>query len=275
MDAFENLPTPLLVLTALASGFLLCLNLLIPDPLPLLDEAMLLFVVLGSSRPIFRRVGGHALSSPGQGASFRTLEEMGVRERRRRAASLTGLPGRCSILVAKAQSLEITDGLGPSTQSLERLTGRVDELCTSRSELISLFGVNRNDPPLVRRRIMKLTEKIGRVQQGGSSSKLSKLRKQLGELQAHERSLREQAERLTRVTQELVEVDEQVAAASMELDRLLKDGLSGASFEILLRPGLAPELAHFFGRIREFGEAEAEIDDRVVTASARSAVRLD
>ena len=268
MGLFSRLPTPLVALLFSGASFLFLVDLFLPDPVPLLEELLLLYTVFGTGSVLSKRVKAQ-LAGPAvptgllpDGESQRT-PYLSPLSRRQRELALASLPGRCTTLVSRAQHLEASDGLGPSTRPLELFTARVVSMSQERASLSSLFAKKQHRPERMRRKIEELESKLGRLGSTGSGAKLDRLRSDLTDLQRLELDLREKARRLDELTDHLVLLDDQVRDATEELDRMLAEGLAAGTFDIRSRDSLAPELDEFFAKLSDFADAEAEIDERL------------
>ena len=270
MSFFDRLPTPVLILLLGGASFLFLVDLFLPDPVPLLEELLLLYTVFGTGSALSRRVKAQLGGPPLAAGQLRDGESerrpyISPLSRRQRELALASLPGRCTTLLSRAQHLEASDGLGPSTRPLELLVARVVAMNQERMTLSSLFSKKQHRPGRMRRKIEELEAKLGRLGATGSGAKLERLRSELTDLQGQELDLREKARRLDELTDHLVLLDGQVREATEELDQMLAEGLVAGTFGIRSRESLAPELDEFFARLHDFADAEAEIDARLTS----------
>jgi hypothetical protein len=272
MKLFHRIPTPLLSLAALASVVLMGLDLILPDPLPLIDEVFLLFLTAGSTSELMARFRSQRLLPPEAGDQIR----LSLREERDAKELLASLASRANSLIARSRVLEEQGHPARLFRPLQTLADQVAERLLFLADHAAQQARRQNDPWQIRRKIEKLEKRIFRVQVGRPTKKLDRLREELVGLKQHEIAtyvgIRAAGER----KQALLALSVQVDALAEDLTRISAEGLTLAAGGTLtlkvseLGP-LEPTIEEVTRALGEFALAEAEVDGAVVpTASVRT-----
>lgn len=263
MKLFDKVPTPVLVLAAVGSVFFMGLDLLIFDPIPLIDEVFLLFLTASSTAELVSRYrGARSLPSPG-GAGRVPFDS------RARDEAVKTLTTRTTALLARARFLE-SQGHSPLVfQSLEPLPDRVEQMVRSSHDLEAFLTRSENDPWLVRQRLGRLERDISRAQTGRPTPRLERLRAQATELKKHELRVLTQIERRDDLASKLLALSQQVDALAADFRNIADDGILQGGWKVLKYPDLDPAIRDVVGGLEHLRVAEAEIEDVVRTHSPR------
>jgi hypothetical protein len=268
MKLFRHLPTPLLTLVSLVSVFLMGFDLIVPDPLPLIDEVFLLFMTAGSTTELISRFRGLRRLSGDAGDGVR----LSLSEQRLVQETLASLPVRISALIARARVLEDLGHPSRLFGPLEPLSERVGEQFRALREHEGQQSRRDNDPWQIRRQIQKLERAIARRQVGRPTKKLERMRVELVALQQHEIGTLARLAVADEGKRVLLSLSSQVDVLADDLTRLAApDPAGGARSDIPIRtldlPDLEPALAEVAVALRDFARAEAEVDGAARSAS--------
>jgi hypothetical protein len=254
---FAALPAAAVVLLTTGLLGLLALDLLLPDPLFLVEEALLGLLLFGGISDLFRR---RRLRAP-------DVPSGRITEVRPAPASVRSLAPRTSALVARFRHLEgvgelVVDGsalagLGASVQErLDRLRG--DDAWLSRKE---------HDPWQLDRSIRRREEDRARAREDGRSDEVTQLDGRIDELRGSrlevDARLRAREGLLDELDTLSAQVDE--LAQQLELDVVDADTLAVSGT-------VDPAIERLLATAREVAAAAAEVDAAV--EQARTAGRL-
>jgi len=265
MQLFDKLPTPVLALAAMGSVLLMGLDLLIIDPLPFIDEALLLFMTAGSTTELLSRFR----STPRLAAGGEATPRLSRLELRNREAALKSLPVRTTALLARARLLESQGHSAVLFEGLESLPEQVAQMRREGAEHSAYFTRKENDLWQIRRQVEHLARAIGRLQMGRPTPKLEQLRAELIGLQEHELKTLARLKASDDLRERLFALSEQVDALADDLANLADDGLVQGGWKTALLPDLDPRIAGVVRGLEQLAVAEAEIE-HVLTGPARS-----
>jgi hypothetical protein len=268
MKLFRQLPTPLLTLATVVSVFLMGLDLIVLDPLPLIDEAFLLFMTAGTTTELISRFRGLRRLSGDAGDRVR----LSLSDQRLVQETLASLPVRISALMARARVLEDLGHPSRLFGPLQPLSERIGDQLQALREHEGEQSRRDNDPWQIRRQIQKLERAIARRQVGRPTRKLGRMRAELIELQEHEIRTLARLAVADEGKRGLLSLSSQVDVLADDLTRLAApDPAGGARSDIPIRaldlPDLEPALAEVAVALRDFARAEAEVDGAASSAS--------
>lgn len=241
---FSGMPAPVLVVVTAVLFCVLGVNLLVPDVIPLLDEAVLAFLLYGSIKAL-RGSGRKELGPTTADVPVRTLlkeAESNGKEAEDLAKSLRrgGLPVRA------------LDGV-PTVRE------RVADLCEELRSIDGFLSRRENDPWQVQREVEKLERAVADAEAGGEQQRHESLQVALEGVRMHEDRVAQQAAERDRVVTALRALSGQLRTLADTLRVVeerdgvptLPDGL-GAKWE--------PELKAVLDGLREVAVATAELD---------------
>ncbi len=238
---FRHLPNSLLVLLTVASTAALGLDLLIPDFIPFLDEALLALLAVGGTATVMERRksvtdGGPLPQPPGQ--------------------ELERLDERVLTLVARGQALRAGGHGASGLDGLKDLSEVVTGIQADVKRADGFLSRRDNDPWVVDARIEKLQRKAHRAR----GDEATGIASELETLRAHRRAIdtvvRERAEALTSLSSLAGQVD----SLSADLEGL-EANPDATDFATAGRPDLHPRIARVLESISEARIAEAELEE--------------
>ena len=241
---FSGMPTPVLVVVTAVLFCVLGVNLLVPDFIPLLDEAVLAFLLYGSIKAL-RGSGRKELGPATADVPVRTLlkeAESNGKEAEDLAKSLRrgGLPVRA------------LDGV-PTVRE------RVAALCEELRSIDGFLSRRENDPWQVQREVEKLERAVAAAEAGAEQQRLESLQVALEGVRMHVDRVAQQSAERDRVVTTLRALSGQLRTLADTL-RVVeeRDGVPtlpgglGAKWE--------PELKAVLDGLREVAAATAELD---------------
>jgi len=271
MKLFHKLSTPILTLAAACSVFLMGLDLILIDPVPLIDEVFLLFMTAGSTSELLARFRSMR-RLPGVDSS---LPRRSLREQRSVQETLGSLSGRVTALIARARLLESQGHPERLFQPLARLPEQIAEQLRGCRDHEAHESRRENDPWQIRRGIAKLEKAISRRQIGRPTPKLERMRAELIDLQQHEISTLDRLAKAGELKDRLLALSSQVDALGEDLANLADDGLVQGGAQVLALPDLDPAIAAVAHGLQDFALAQAEVDGVLVSgAQVDSAARV-
>ena len=253
----------------MASVILMGLDLILPDPLPLIDEVFLLFLTGGSTSELIARFRSQRRLPAEAGEQVRlTLgEERAARE------VLASLSPRVSSLIARARLLEEQGYPSRLFRPLQALADQVAERLRFLSDHAGNQARRQNDPWQIRRKIERLEKRVFRLQVGRPTKKLDRLREELVGLKQHEIATYVAIRAAGNHQQALLTLSQQVDALAEDLARIAAEGLTLGGGEVRLKTNelgvLEPTIAEVGRALTEFGRAEAEVEGVAVATSAQ------
>ena len=238
---FRRLPNGLLVLLTVASSAALGLDLLIPDFLPFLDEALLALLAVGGTATVLERrtiraEGGPLPQPPGQ--------------------ELARLDDRVLALIARASALRAGGHAAAGLDGLQALPEAVSELQADVKRADGFLSRRDNDPWLVGSKI----EKAQRLAQRASGEEATRLEAHLAALRAHRIAIdgvvRERADALSALSSLAGQVD----SLALDLENLEAHPDADAALTAK-REDLHPHIARVVASLAEARLAEAELEE--------------
>lgn len=268
MKLFHRLPTPLLSLAAMVSVALMAVDLLLIDPLPLIDEVFLIFLTAGSTSELMARFRSRRRLPPEAGEQVR----LSLREQRAAHELLASLPHRVTSLSARARVLEEQGYPARLFGPLQTLSDQVAEGLRFLADHEGKQARRQNDPWQIRRQIKKLEKRIFRVQTGRPTKKLDRMREELVALKEHEIATYVVIRAAGQRSLALAAISDQVDALAEDLTRIAAEGLTpdfpGESrFKTVEIGALEPTIAQVVRALGEFALAEAEVEGAAVETS--------
>ncbi len=242
---FRGMPAPLLGLISVTLAVALGADLLLPDVLPLLDEAVLAFLLYGSTSSFLARGRGRDTRSVTEAAPVSHLMKeaaLAARELESVAGSLRqgGLP---------VKALDALEGLGTGTSLL------IDELRSADAFL----SRKENDPWQVQREMDHLERAVAEAETSGEGDRQSSLQIALEGARMHSRRVAKQSADRDRI----VSVLRARAGQFQRLTAILQLVGEGGDIPVLpddLGTDWEPELRGVIDGLREVAVAAAELD---------------
>lgn len=252
---FRGIPAPLLVLISMTLAVALGIDLLLPDALPLLDEAVLAFLLYGSVSSL--------LGSRGKRDTRAVTEAVSVSRLMKEAA---GAARQLDALASKLRKgglpVPALDGLSRVRKETSRLTDelRVADAFLSRKE---------NDPWQVQRETERLEKAVAEAEAGGEHQRQSSLQIALEGARMHSRRVAKQSADRDRAVSILRSRTGQLQTLAATLTVIDKQG-DIPNLPDGLETGWEPDLAAAVDGLREVAVATAELEG-VPETEARSA----
>ena len=253
--AFRQLPSPVLALMLLWVGLFLAGDLLVPDPVQLLDEETLAFVLYALVDALrFRRADGR-------------LAEGADREARR---ELRAVPSTLSELESDVKALQrdVAGYRSGLADTIAPLPDTVRERRKRLAELDAFFARRENDPWSVERELRKRSRDVAAAEVDGDAARLEERRRAVDttrmRLQDLDRRLDEREELITeleRLHAEVLVLREQVRAVDQGQESFPTTTASVDADE---------HLAHLSEALREAHTADHEVDAAVRGRARRS-----
>ena len=271
MDRFLRLiPTPLLVLGTMTVGFLLLLG-PIPDPIPFIDEALLLFVFGGAVSTLLERRrlasrAGRVEPSPSPDPAVRGLKAGRV---------TSDLKSATRELAKAAKSLRAAGHPGPS---LDALVGLPDETRSDIEELKAAeayLSRKKHDPYLLDRELRKLESLVAAAETEGNERGVSRARQASAATQARRAEVLGRRERRDDLLLSMHRLATQSGALLEDL-RAVQAERPGPPFLAEGLPDLDRRFADVLADLAQTRTAEVEVEQTLsrgsvtpVTATAR------
>ncbi len=241
---FSGMPTPVLAVVTAVLFCVLGVNLLVPDFVPLLDEAVLAFLLYGSIKAL--RGSGRKGLGP----------------------ATADVPVRALLKQAEANSREVEDlakSLRAGGLPVRALEGvrvvreRVAALCEELRRIDGFLSRRENDPWQVQREVAKLERAVADAEAGGERQRLESLQVALQGVRMHADRVAQQAAERDRVVTTLRALSGQLCTLADTLRVVeerdgvptLPEGL-GAKWE--------PELKAVIDGLRDVAVATAEVN---------------
>jgi len=256
---FSGLGTPALVLMTMVAVMLAGLDLILPDPIPIIDEAFLLFVMITGVREIGRR--GKARRGGGSTGQGTVIDV-------KAAPPVSTAPSRAvKTLAARTQAVVDSCSQVPGATQAVRQAARAlaTEVRSLDGELRDndAFEARRdNDPWQVDRRIAKLEREVADLEASGDLRRLEVSRKALEVARAHRTRIEFEGARRGEVLLRMESLSSQVDVLSQDLGALL-GGRHDGSWRIRKLGDLDPAVETLVVALGAGAEAEAEIEEAV------------
>jgi len=261
-SALGNGPLVLMMMGVVA---FLGLDLLIPDPIPLLDEALLGLLLYGGTTELMTRRRHKAVGAA-------PVDALAAR---RAPADLRTLPGRAQSAVEAASRL-VGRGAAPQVGTRVReLASDVRTLCDEVKAADTFLARRDNDPWQSSRQIAKLEKQVVDFEVRGSDAKLEVARKGLALARAHRETIARRVGQREDAMVRLESLSTQVDALNEDLGELLRGKHTG-DFVVRRLGEVDPRIAAAVDTLAASAEAEAEVDAAVKRRTRRptSAVAL-
>lgn len=247
---FRPLPSALVALISFGAVVALGLDLLIPDVIPLLDEAFLGLLAFAGLSEMSQRKRIKAGSVP-------TGRVGGVRPA---VPELRTLPNRVAALVAQARHLRAE---GSTVDALDGLPAMQDVVADLLDELRKADGFlsrSENDPWLLDQRIAKLERRTVRAQVDADGAERQAATAELESVRGHRLRVDGILRQREGVLGRLTTLSGQIDALIEDLGRL--DASSGVvDFSVANLPELHPRIARVLESVEQARRAEEELEE--------------
>ncbi len=247
---FRPLPSALVALISFAAVGALGLDLLIPDIIPFIDEALLGLLALGGLSEMSQRKRIAAGSVPtGKVAAARTP-----------TPELRTLPNRVAALVAQARHLRAQGSTVDGLDGLPAMQDVVADLLDELRKADAFLSRSENDPWLLDQRIAKLERRTVRAEQ---DSDVPQRQAATSELE----TVREHRLRVDAILREREDVLVQLSTLSGQIDALIEDlqafeaSPDSTDFSVANLPELHPRVARVLASVEEARKAEEELEE--------------
>jgi len=244
-NIFGGMPAPLLLLISMTLTVVLGVDLLVPDVLPLIDEAVLAFLLYGSTSSLLGRRRGAAGPVTEAIPAKRLVKEAN--------AVASDLAARAKALRAGGLPVRELDGLATlsvSTRALGETLRRADAFL-SRKE---------NDPWQVEREVERLERAVAEAEAGDERARMESLAVALEGARMHGRSVAQQSADRDKAVVALRGRTGQMRTL-LETLRVFDTAGDIPHLPDTLGRGWEPELAAALDGLREMAEATAELDE--------------
>jgi hypothetical protein len=237
------LPRGALVMLSFFAVGALGVDLLIPDVLPFIDEALLGLLALASLTELSDRKKIAAGSAP-------TGRVQGVRSA---VPELRTLPNRVAALIAQARHLRAEGSAVEGLDGLPAMQDVVADLLDELREADGFLSRSDHDPWLLDQRIVKLERKVA---EGGDAAAI----RDLEAVRAHRL-------RVDAVLREREDVLERLTTLSGQVDALIVDlrayeaDPDATDFAVADLPDLDPRVQRVLRSVEEAREAEEELEE--------------
>ncbi len=250
---YRSLPGPLVAIVTMAACGVLFLDLLLPDPLFLLDEALLGLLALAGSRELVARVDGRrqGLGQTVRGPSLSHSAPQMVPadpELRQLRSALSTLEA-VSARVPGAGSV----GARAAVRELER---HGESLATRLSEHDAFLARRDNDPWQVSLAVERKEQRAADLEAGGDTSQLAVATRELAALRSHSASVQA---RVAERAAELLEV-RSLTAQLRSLAQELPRGMAGLSGRLGGSGSLDPKIVTLLRSLEASSKADEEVD---------------
>lgn len=257
---FSGVGTPALILLTMASVMVAGLDLVLPDPIPIIDEVFLLFVMITGVREMGRRGRARRLGGSTAAGAIIDVEADAIP----RAA----VPSRSvKTLLARAQAMADSASQVPgATQevrsSARQLTTAVRSMLDELRENDAFEARRDNDPWQVDRRIAALETEVAELEAGGAVRTLEVRRKALEVARAHRTRIDFEGRRRGELLLRMESISAQVDLLANDLGALLA-GRHDGDWQIRRAGELDPLIEVMVQGLGAGAEAEAEIEEAV------------
>ena len=254
---FRGMPDAVLVLASMLFVAVLGLDLLIPDPLPFLDEFALFLMTFGGTGELARRYRARRLPSGQDEASSGSSAGSLARP----ASELRGLTSRVENLAGSAAGL--SDSWGSAVAG--ELRGLASETRTMAEELRSheaFLARTRNDPWQVDRHLVRLDRRVAELEAEGQLVQLREACQERDALRSHKQRVGARIVERQELLARMDRVNAQIGLLSEDLRRLVSGSFDGTwAVEAVAR--LEPRIRAITGSVRAARDAEAEVEEAV------------
>ncbi len=248
---FGSMGTPLLVLSTMFIVMFAGFDLLLPDPIPLIDEAILVMLMFGGVSELSRRRKLRAANKP--------LDPMAVRNT---PADLKSLAARTQAVVEQASRL-VGRGAAPQVGvRVRELAADVRAMVEELRRADAFLARKENDPWLVDRKLTKLGKQAVDLEVRGDDRKLEVARKALAVAQAHRDTVERRVGEREDVMVRMESISAQVDALGEDLGELLRKRHTGR-FVTRKLGDLDPRVADVLTALEANAAAEAEVEEAV------------
>ncbi|MCO4769297.1 MAG: hypothetical protein KDA24_04650 [Deltaproteobacteria bacterium] len=242
---FAGMPAPLLAVISVFLVFVLGADLLLPDFIPFLDEAILAFLLYGSSSALLkRRSGSKDLRPATEGISARSL----IKETEAQAKSVVSVAKRLRKGGLPVQALEAM----PAVQA------KVNSLCDELRRVDTFLSRKENDPWQVQRELEKLERQVAEAEAGGETTRLESLQVAVGGARMHTERVAEQTAARDRIVGRLRTLSSQLGTLGETLDLVNEGDVPRLPESLGVK--WEPELAAVLDGLRDVAVATAELD---------------
>lgn len=254
---FRNMSDGVLVMASLFFVAVLGLDLLLPDPLPLIDEFVLFLMTFGGTRELSRRYKAKRLDSP----KGRALANPEIPTVTRAAAEVRGLAARADKLAASTGDLSEPWAAGAAAE-LRALALDVRRMNDDLRGHEAFLARTRNDPWQVDRQLARLDRRVVGLEAEGDLGGLKEACVERDEVRAHRQGIEGRIGQRERVVASMERLTRQVDLLSEDLRRLVTGSFDG-TWAVAGGGDIEPRIRAVMVEILAARDAEAEVEETV------------
>jgi catechol 2,3-dioxygenase-like lactoylglutathione lyase family enzyme len=254
---FRGMPDAVLVLASAFFVAVLGLDLLIPDPLPFIDEFVLFMMTFGGTGELARRYRARRLAS----GDAEAVDRSAIPALSKPAAELRGLTARVNNLAGSAGSLSDSwgDAVASELRGLATDTRQMNEELRAHEAFLAR---TRNDPWQVDRQLTRLDRRVVELEVEGQLVQLQEACAERDALRAHRQRIEARIEDRQELLDRLVQLNGQVGLLSEDLRRLVSGSFDG-TWAVAAVARIEPRIRAITGAVQAARDAEAEVEDAV------------
>jgi hypothetical protein len=260
---FKGMPAPLLLLISFMLLGILGFDLLIPDFVPFLDEAVFGLLLYGSISTLLDKRRGRGQLDDAPGAASEALP--------------VGKLGRSLENDAKQMAEQAADLLAggfpvPALSALSELPDDVRRLVDEVKRVDGFLSRKENDPWQVGREVERLERDLAEAEAEGRAGRMDTLQVALEGSSMHQREVADQAAARDAAVARMQTLSSQINTLSETL-RVVAERGEVPSLKASLGTGWDPRLAAVLDGMREAHAAHAELEEAVADGAVGAAKR--
>lgn len=258
---FRGMPAPLLLLVSFMLLGVLGVDLLLPDFVPFLDEAVFAFLLYGSVSTLMDKRRARLGGGPGPASEPVPVGKL-----------TKSLEADTKALADRAAKLR-ADGLPvPALDALGALPGEAKALADEVRRVDGFLSRKEHDPWQINREVERLERQVADAEAGGQTSRMETLQVALEGARMHQREVEEQSAARDAAVTRMQALSSQIATLSETL-RVVTDRGEVPALPTSLGAGWDPRLAAVVDGLREAHEAHAELEEAVAGGAVGAARR--
>ena len=254
---FRNMPDTVLVLASLFFVAVLGFDLLIPDPLPLIDEFVLFLMTFGGTGELARRYRARRLTSGEGSAAIGSA----IPTLCKPATELRGLAIRVDKLAASAGALSESWAPGASAE-LRALALEVQGMTEEFRSHEAFLARTRNDPWQVDRQLSRRERRVAELEAEGQLVQLGEACAERDQLRAHRQAVEARIGEREELLGRMERLGRQTDLLSEDLRRLVSGSFDG-SWRLAGAGDIEPRMRAVMVAVLAAKDAEAEVEEAV------------